>query len=266
MKSKKRERVRRLKNELAWLDPDQELVHEEEEGISRQKPETLKESLSRGFRSFLAIVLCLIIPALWYFDWNLSNFADSTSDTVTGVFESGEATGVIEDGIAPLPPVPGVPGESSFDGSVIDYTAALKEAGLLELFSSPAVNAFYETGIPVEYLTDLNEAGLIEDFSFPAIIAFYQNQVPLDYLISLKETNILSEISFPAVIAFHQNSVSLDYLTSFSEAGYLNELSFPAVVAFYQNDVTISFLNELKERELLNELSFPAVVEMFQSN
>lgn len=265
MKRKKRERVNRLKNELAWLDPDQELVHEEDEK-SYQKPETLKESLSRGFRSFLAIILCLIIPALWYFDWNFSEFADNSSDTVTGIFESGAGNEVAQDGIAPLPPVPDLVETPSIDGSVIDYTSALKEAGLLESFSSPAVNAFYENGVPVEYLINLNEAGMIDDFSFPAIIAFFQNDVPLDYLISLKEANILDELSFPAVIAFQQNSVSLDYLLSFNEAGYLDELSFPAIVAFYQNDVSIEFLNELKERDLLGDISFPAVVEMYQNN
>lgn len=265
MKSKKRERVKRLKNELAWLDPDQELVHEEDEGTYK-KPETLKESLSRGFRTFLAIVICLVIPVLWYFDWNLSAFTDSSSDTVTGIYEPGSGTEIAQDGLAPLPPSPDAPVISSFDGSLLDYTSALKEAGLLDSFSSPAVNAFYENNIPVSYLVDLNEVGMVDDFSFPAIIAFFLNQVPLDYLSSLKDANLLDGLSFPAVIAFHENNVSLEYLSNFKEAGYLNELSFPAVVAYYQNGVSIEFLNELKERDLLGNLSFPAVVEMYKNN
>ncbi|NGP76177.1 hypothetical protein G3570_06010 [Balneolaceae bacterium YR4-1] len=258
MKSKKRDRVKQLKRELKWLDPDQELVHEEDD-ITYKKPETLKESLSRGFRSFLAIVLCLIIPVLWYFDWNISAFADNTSGTVTG-------TEVVQDGVAPLPPAPDVPVVSSFDGSLLDYTSALKEAGLLDSYSSPAVNAFYENDVPVSYLIDLNEAGLVDEFSFPAIIAFFQNQVPFDYLGSLKDANLLDELSFPAVVAFYENNVSLDYLTSFDEAGYLDEFSFPAIVAYFQNGVSIEFLNELQERDLLGDLSFPAVVEMYQNN
>jgi hypothetical protein len=264
MKSKKRERVNRLKNDLAWLDPDQEMVHEEDE-IAYRKPETFKESLSRGFRSFLAIVICLVIPALWYFDWNTSAFADKTSETVSGIFESGVGAGSGQDGIAPLPPAPDIPGAASFDGSMIDYTSALKEAGLLESFSSPAIRAFYENGVTIDYLTSLNDAGMIGNLSFPAITSFFQNEVPLEYLNRLEEENLLDKLSFPAVIAFHQNSVSMEYLMKFNESGYLDGLSFPAVVAYFENDVTVDFLNELKERDLLEDLSFPAVVDMYNN-
>ncbi|MDX1585325.1 MAG: hypothetical protein R3222_01220, partial [Balneolaceae bacterium] len=244
--------------------PDQELVHEKD-SKTNLKPETLKESLSRGFRSFLAIILCMVIPVLWYFDWNVSAFADETSDTVTGIFETDPGSGIAEGSVAPLPPAPDLPVMPAFEGSVIDYTSALKEAGLLESFSSPAVNAFYENRVSIDFLVELDQAGLIEEFSFPAIVAFFQNQVPIDYLSRLKEVNVLDELSFPAVVAFQQNDVSLDYLTRFDEAGYLDELSFPAVVAFYQNEVSLEFLNELKERDLLQDLSFPAVVDMYRN-
>jgi len=262
MNNKKRERVNRLKNDLAWLDPEQELVHKEEE-VSYQKPETLKESLSRGFRSVLAIIICLVIPALWYFDWNPSTFADKTSEAVTGFLEPGTVSA--QDGIAPLPPVPDLPAISSFDGNMVDYTSAMKEAGLLEYFSAPAIRAFYENGVTIEYLKDLNEAGMIEDLSFPAITAFFQNEMPLDYLSRFKDENMLEKLSFPAVIAFQQNGVSFEYLMTLDASDYLEELSFPAVVAFYQNDVSVEFLDELKNRDLLEDLSFPAVVDMFNN-
>ncbi len=264
MKSKKRERVNRLKNDLAWLDPDQELVQEKDEPGYR-KPETFRESLSRGFRSILAIILCIVIPALWYFDWNPSAFADKTSETVSGILESGVGAGFSQEGVAPLPPAPEAPSFASFNGSMLDYTSALKEAGLLESFSSPAVQAFYENGVTLEYLKSMNEAELIEDLSFPAITAFFQNEISIEYLNRLKAENMLDELSFPAVIAFQQNDVSFDYLLRLEESGFLDELSFPAVVAYYQNNVSIDFLNELKNRNLLEDLSFPAVVDMYKS-
>ena len=264
MNSRKRERVNRLKNDLAWLDPEQDLVHDKDED-SYRKPETFRESLSRGFRSFLAIIICIVIPALWYFDWDTSPFADRTSETVTGILESGLGAGFQQDGVAPLPPAPDVPAIASFDGSMIEYTSALREAGLLDSFSSPAIRAFYESGVTLEYLNSLSDAGLTEDLSFPAITAFFQNDISLDYLNRLKAENMLDELSFPAVIAFQQNDVSFDYLINLDESGYLDELSFPAVVAYYQNNVSIDFLNELKSRNLLEDLSFPAVVDMYKN-
>lgn len=265
MNSKKRERVNKLKKELAWLDPKQEMVHSEDDQFF-PKPETFKESLSRGFRSIIAIILCLVIPALWYFDWDTSSFANSTSETVTDLFETGSAPALPSpSGIAPLPPSPDVEALTLFDGSMIDYTSALKEAGLLELFSSPAIRTFYENGVTIEYLTRLKEAGMIESFSFPAITAFFQNQISLDFLSELNSENLIENLSFPAVIALHQNDVSIDYLRQFDEAGYLETLSFPAIVTYYQNGVNVEFLDELKNRKLLEDLSFPAVVDLFNN-
>lgn len=254
-----------LENELDWLDPDQELTIEDDNQDYRIKPSTFRESLSRGFRSILAITLCIVVPALWYFDWNPSAIADETSSFVTGFFEEGE-TAVI----APPPPPEAVTGEggiqSSLEMSMVDYAAALNERGLLEEFSSPAVSAFYQNGITIDYLVELREAGLVEDFSFPAVVAFFQNEVPLDYLNSLKAENLLDELSFPAVVAFHQNEVPIDYLNQMRDANLLEQTSFPAVVAYFTNEVTIEFLTELRERDLLDNLSFPDVVNMFQNN
>lgn len=253
----------RLKNDLDWLDPNQELVHEDEDHQEyRDAPSSLKESLSRGFRSLLAIVLCIVIPALWYFDWSPSAMADETSGFVTGLFEEGSSVP-----IAPLPPAPTVESAvNALDMSMIDYAAALNENGLLEDFSSPAVSAFYENGVTVEYLVLFSEAGLSEDFSFPAVVAFYQNEVPLGYLSDLKANNLVEDLSFPAIVAFYQNQVSLDYLNNLKEAGFLQNTSFPAVVAYYSNDVTLDFLKRLDEEGLLDQLSFPAIVDMYQSN
>lgn len=262
MKQKKRTKKQILEDELKWLDPEQEMVLEQDDEDFRAKPSTLRETLSRGFRSMLAVVLCVVIPALWYFDWNPSAFADETSGFVTGLFEEMPAAPAV-----PLPPAPNVlSGSSELDMSMVDYTSTLNEQGLLETFSSPAVTAFYENGVTVDYLLRLRDAGLIEDFSFPAVVAFFQNQTSLDYLSVLKTENLLSELSFPAVIAFHQNEVSIDYLNRLREAELLSDTSFPAVVAYYTNNVTIEFLTELKERELLENLSFPDVVNMYQNN
>lgn len=262
MKQKDRVKKHILENELKWLDPDQEMVLEHDDDNFQSRPSTFRESLSRGFRSMLAIILCVVIPALWYFDWNPSAFADETSGFVTGLFEEMPSAPTV-----PLPPAPNVlSGDSELDMSMIDYASILNEQGLLETFSSPAVTAFYENGITVDYLLRLRDAGLIDDFSFPAVVAFFQNQTSLDYLSVLKTETLLDEFSFPAIIAFHQNEVSIDYLNRLREAELLSDTSFPAVVAYYTNNVTIEFLTELKERELLENLSFPDVVNMYRNN
>lgn len=261
MKNKNRYKERSLKNDLDWLDPDQKLRHEKDDYEYRDEPSTLRESLSRGFRSVLAVIICIVIPALWYFDWNASAMADETSDFVTGFFEEGSNLPV-----APLPPVPEAgPAETTPDMSLLDYTAALNDQGLLEEFSSPAVQAFYRNGVTINFLLNLRDAGLIEAFSFPAVVAFYQNEVPFDFLSKLKAENLLSDLSFPAVVAFHQNQVTIDYLSRLKEAGFLDDISFPAVVAYFENEVTIDFLNQLEDRGLLEKLSFPAVVDMYRS-
>lgn len=258
MNIKRKKRGNRLKNDLAWLDPDQDMVLEEDEPIERV-PETFKESLSRGLRSFLAIIICIVIPALWYFDWNTSAFADRTSEAVAGFFDEG-----ITNSIAPLPPLPPEVA-STIDGSMVDYASGLNELGLLEVFSSPAVGAFYESGVTLDYLSRLKQANLADDFSFPAVISFFQNQIPLEYLSDLKSQNLLNELSFPAIIAFYQNNVTIQYLLDLKESGFLEDTSFPAVVAYFNNEVSVDFLNELKDRNLLDQLSFPAVVDMYKN-
>lgn len=262
MKTKGRGRKNILENDLDWLDPDQKLTVENDDHEYRLEPSTLRESLSRGFRSILAVTLCVVIPALWYFDWNPSAFADETSGFVSGVFEES-----LPAPVAPLSPAPSaVTGESGLNIGMVDYAAALNEEGLLEEFSSPAVSAFYESGVTADYLTRLRDAGLIADFSFPAVIAFYQNQVPFEYLLNLKSQNLLNELSFPAIVAFYQNEVTIDYLNRLQNSNLLSNTSFPAVVAYFTNDITIEFLNELRERELLEKLSFPDVVNMYRNN
>ena len=267
MKSHKNYKKQSLRNDLDWLNTDQELIHEHDEHGYEERPQTFGESLSRGFRSFLAIVICIVIPMLWYFDWNPSAMANETSEFVTGIFDDTQEIPAVP-APAPLPVIQGQGGDvvvSSLDMSMVDYAATLNEEGLLEEFSSPAVRAFYENNITVDYLRALRDAGLIEEFSFPAVVAFNQNQVPFEYLRELGSANLLEELSFPAIVSFHQNSIPLDYLRRLDEADILSQSSFPAVVAYHQNGVTIDFLNELNDRDLLDNLSFPDVVNMYQA-
>ncbi len=85
MKNRSKSSKYRLRNDLDWLDPDQSLIKDESYPERIPEPEmTLWESLSYGFRSTLAVIICLVIPALWYFDWNPSALADRTSEVVTG--------------------------------------------------------------------------------------------------------------------------------------------------------------------------------------
>ncbi|MDX1672847.1 MAG: hypothetical protein R3211_10935, partial [Balneolaceae bacterium] len=223
---------RSLKEELDWLDPDQELDEDDRlpEEFRPASP-TLRESLSRGFRSTLAVIICLVIPVLWYFNWDFSAFADKTSETVTGFFdESGSTVAPAPEApeIAELPEVPVPPVSGALDMSITEYLAELNRLGYLEKISSPGVTALYENGVPVEYLTELNEAGFLDELSFPAVIAFYENSVPAGYLAQLEQAGYLDELSFPAVIAYFENEVSIEYLNRLNDAGFLDELSFPA--------------------------------------
>ena len=267
MKSQKNQKKQSLRNDLDWLNTEQELVHEPDGRTYEERPLTFGESLSRGFRSTLAVIICIVIPALWYFDWNPSAMANETSEFVTDIFDGPREAPVVP-AQPSLPVIQGQGGDvaiSSLDMSMVDYAATLNDQGILEEFSGPAVRAFYENNVTVNYLEDLQDAGLIEEFSFPAVVAFYQNQVPFDYLRELGNANMLEELSFPAIVSFYQNNVPLDYLRRLNDAGILSQSSFPAVVAYHQNGVTIEFLNELVERDLLDNLSFPDVVNMYQA-
>lgn len=232
MKTRNRDRTNQFKDDLAWLESNQKMIYEEVR--FNEESDTLKESLSRGFRSFLAIVLCIVIPALWYFEWNPSTFfIDKTTEEVTGFFDDGTISSFWPGVVAPLPSLPGF--QSPIDEGMIDYVSSLKNQGLLDAFSSPAVRTFYENGVPIEYLTALKQADLIDDFSFPAIVAFYQDKVTINYLQEL------------------------------GESGLLNHISFPAVVVYYKNGVPTGFLNKLKNKDLLDQLSFHTVVDMYNS-
>jgi len=263
-----------LKNDLDWLDPDQELAEEyaEESGRFEKRPTTLRESISRGLRGTLAIIICLVIPVLWYFDWNPSAIANKTSEVVTGIFDDGSTVEVApapivgevpEPAEAPEPAEVGV--GSGLDMNITDYAAELNKLGYLDKLSSPAVTALYQNDVPIDYLTQLDNSGYLDEFSFPAIISFHQNNVPIEYLNQLEGANFLSEFSFPAVVAYYQNNVAVEYLQQLNVADFLDDFSFPAVVAFYQNQVTVDFLNELKEKDLIDQLSFPDIVNMFNN-
>lgn len=262
MKNKKRNKINRFKNDLDWLNPDQEMQLIDEEHLDLA-PETFRESISRGIRSLIAVVICIIIPVMWYFDWNTSSITDKTSEVVNGFFDDGKSASIAPEVFPSLPSLPGMP--DAVGGNLLEYTSDLNELGLLDALSTPAIRALYENGVTIEYLNDLKQANLIEEFSFPAIIAFHQNQIPLDYLMKLKTQNLIDGLSFPAIIAFYQNSVTTNYLMQLEESGFLQDLSFPAVVAYFKNGVTVEFLSQLENRGLLGEISFPSVVDMYNN-
>lgn len=258
MKNRSKSSNTRLRNDLDWLDPDQPLTMDESYPTDIPQPEmTLRESLSYGLRSTLAVIICLVIPVMWYFDWNPSALAERTSEAVTGVFtDSPPLPAPVE---APLPP-------TFLGDGITDYMAQLKEVGLMEEFSSPAMRAFYENSVPVAFLNDLHNSDLLKELSFPAIIAFYQNNIPIDYLSQIQNSDLLDELSFPAIVSFHQNNVPLDYLNRLKEVNLLEEFSLPAIVAFHQNAIPLDFLQQLQDRDLLGSLSFPDIVNMYQAD
>lgn len=212
-------------------------------------------SFSYGLRSMLAIIICLVIPVIWYFDWKPADAVRHTSEAVNNFFKDAPSIAPPSD-IEPLAPM---------GADVIGYVTQLKEAGLKDNFSMPEIRAFYENHIPTDFLLNLRDADLLEGLSFPAIVAFYQNSVPIAYLSDLKRAQLLQKLSFPAVVSFYQNNVSLDYLKDLQQADLLDVFSFPGIVSFHQNQVPISFLQQLKAKGLLNKLSFPDIVNMYQA-
>jgi hypothetical protein len=223
------------------LDPDLAWLHEPEEGSLPDKrnyedknlPEgpSVWESISYGLRSILAVFLCLVIPALWYFDWNPSALANETSEVVTNLIEGAPPPPVP---LAPPPPSPPGTGATSGTG-LTDYVAMFKQSPYAEQFSTVEITAFYQSGVTMEYLDELNAAGYLDELSFPAIITYFQSGVTTEYLDQMKA------------------------------GGYLNQFSFPGIAGFYKAGVTLDFLNELKEKNLLDDLSFAEVLVMFEN-
>lgn len=267
MKQSLRNKRQKLINDLDFLDPNQTLVEEKDEHFYSDAPKTFGESLSRGFRSVLAVTLCVVIPALWYFDWDPSAMANRTSATVSGWL--GGNSGVAEAPVVSVDPIgPIVETDTRVvvnEGGegLTDYMAELNRRDMLDDFSTPAVRSFYENGVTIDYLSRMKEAGLLGDFSFPAIVSFYDNKIPLNYLSELKSADMLGDFSFPAVVSFYENDVTFDYLNSLKEAGFVDDFSFPAIVSFYENDVTVEFLQELQAKDLLGSLSFPDIVSLY---
>ncbi|MGD8427384.1 MAG: hypothetical protein PVH63_07110, partial [Balneolaceae bacterium] len=259
MKKRKKIASKKLRNDLDSLHLNQALGNDATDEQLAHEEQTFRRSLSYGLRSTLAIIICLIIPVLWYFDWQPMDMARKTTKAVSGLFRDNP--------VVPLPEAPATPeAPIMLNEGIVSYMTQLKEKGLQEDFSLPAVRAFYENHVPVDWLASLKQARLLDGLSFPAIVAFHQNSVPVAYLDQYQDADLFSEFSFPAIVSFYQNNVSLDYLQKLQRAGMVRDFSFPGIVAFYQNKVPVSFLEQLKAKDLLSGLSFPDIVNMYQSS
>ncbi|HKK47247.1 MAG TPA: hypothetical protein VJ964_17095 [Balneolaceae bacterium] len=233
--------------------------HDKNEHVEMfEQKRTFWNSLSYGVRSALAIFICLVMPAVWFFDLRPVSTIRHISQSLSGFF--GDAIH------PPLPNVVAPPAPYTINMDVIDYMSGLKDVGLGEQFSMPAIRAFYENHIPIDFLQDLQKAGLLQKISFPAVIAFYQNGIPLSYLSRLADADLLDALSFPAVVSFYQNKVTIDYLNELRQAGLSDAFAFPGIVAFYQNQVPVSFIRQLKTQNLLSSLSFPDIINLYQTN
>lgn len=258
----------RRRADWQWLDPDQELINENKSDLfDTLHVPTFGESLSRGFRSILAVLICIVIPALLYID------VAPTAVPSSGDRAFADAIGGYRfDFIRPEPPPSAAPpqeeevlyGRPDMDVENVDYAAALNRMGLLDDLSGPAVQALFSNRVSPAYLVGLYEEGLLSRLSFPALIAYYNNNIPTSYLTELDEAALLSDLSFPAVISFHETAVPLEYLRELKGRGYLSELPFPAVTAFYEKSIPMEFLDELSHRELLGKLSYPGIITMYE--
>lgn len=229
-----------LKNDLERLDPgrDADIEFAEEDLFPDRLEKTgepdFRERAGRAARNFFVILLCIAITGLWYVDWDFSAFADRTSDVVTSVFGDNESQTF---NVAPTPPAPGtvVEGNANQGMRMLDYMAAMQEAGYREQFSTPAITAFYQSGVPISYLDGLHEAEYLETLSFPAIITYFQSGVTIEYLDALKAGGYLDRFPFHAVTAFFQENISVEYLDELKASGLLEDLSFHDILIMSQN-------------------------------
>lgn len=261
MNSKKQSDRQLFRNRLEWLDTGAERF--EDGGVDLFEAwdaPTLAESLGRGFRSIMAVIICIVIPALLYFDAVPTTAGGSEHTAPAG--EIGSYRFVM---IRPEPPPPAPVAKPGIGPGITGYTADLDELGLLDRLSGPAVQGLYEGDVTPAYLAQLNSQGLLTLLSYPAVVAYYNNQIPEQYLSELKAAGLLGALSFPAVITFYKRAVPLDYLGLLAKHGYLSGLSFPAVTALSEKSVPVEFLDELNRRELLEKLSFPSIITMYEN-
>lgn len=250
---------------------------------------------SSQFKNALLVFIVFATAFLWYNNWNPAQAWNSIfgSNETSAEVTSTAPSFTIPD-IPQVPEIPQIPALSNETGFV-NYLLEINEAGIDDSFSSSALQAFYQSGIPVtnlselveaeyqdlsypaiiayynadvplEYLNTLNDNGYLSQFSFPEVIAYYNAEVSLEYLNTLNENGFLSEFSFPEVIAYYNAGVSLDYLNTLNEAGYLESLSYPAVISYFENGVTVSFLDRLRDNGLLENMSYPDVVSAFNTD
>lgn len=269
--NEKNRKYRSLKNDLEKLDtgpkpeeapPDPRIGDSSEDDLSflytpeeaRPPEPALREKIGRGVRNFLGVLLCLVITGLWYYDWNVSDFVNRTSDFVTSFIWEAEPPGTApapdrEAGLPPLPELPEMPAdveselESAIAGggeglemAMADYVAALDEAGYRELFSMPAIAAFYQAGVTMDYLDRLNEAGFLQDHSFPEILTFFSSGVTVDYLVAMRDRGYLERFGYPAVAALSSSGVTVDYLDGLRERGLLEDLTFSDILIMHSSE------------------------------
>ncbi len=235
------------------LNHDEELFQDTETEAEKSVPSPFWQGINRAVKNILLSLFCVFIAVLWLFDWNLSHFANTTSDLVAGLFddELAEARTAPEiPALSSIPELPELPqgieskieaeieanqGKLELEMSMTDYVARIREAGYRDQFSMAALTAFYHAGVTTQYLDQLNEAGFLD------------------------------QLSFPAVITFHSTGVTTDYLEEMQQAGYLEQFGFPALASFYSAEIPVSYLNSLNEQGVLQDLSFSDILVMFQS-
>jgi|AntRauTorcE11897_2_1112592.scaffolds.fasta_scaffold00409_2 hypothetical protein len=271
MENKGKYKQYKFENDLdRGSDPDfdlDEYIRQQSMGQSQSADlHTPVDEETSQFKNAILMFLVFAAAFLWANDWSPtqawgsifgSNDADVTATAPSApAFELPDIPNVSE-----VPSIPGVGNETGY----VNYLIEINESGFSDIFSSSALQAFYQSDVPTSYLSELVEAGY-QELSYPAIIAYYNSDVSLEYLNSLNEYGFLSEFSYPEVIAYYNSDVSIDYLNTLNEAGYLENLSYPAVIAYFNSGVTIEFLDRLRDNSLLDNMSYPEVVSAFNTD
>lgn len=250
-------------------DPDFDL----DEYIRQQSRENPRSTQSHAavdeetsqFKNAILMFIIFAAAFLWANDW-------SPTQAWASIFGSEETVAEVTSTTPPftipdipeIPDMPALPNVGNETGYV-NFLIEINDAGLSDIYSGPALQAFYQSEVPTSYLSELVEAGY-QELSYPEIIAYYNANIPLEYLNTLTEYGFLSEFSYPEVIAYYSSDVSMEYLRTLNEAGYLESLSYPAVIAYFNNSVTVDFFNQLRDNDLLENMSYPEVVSAFNAD
>ncbi|MGM0588519.1 MAG: hypothetical protein ACQETE_08910 [Bacteroidota bacterium] len=234
-----------------------------------------KESKTKQFfKNALVILICLGLPALWYFDapsqWGWTFSGDEAQSEVAAPPAPTSSNFNID--IPPMPPMPDINVDipdidinpEALNMPYEDYLAQMDRSGYMDKYASHELRTFYQSGVTADYLNELDQANILDEFAFHEIAAFRATQLPTSYLSSLEEAGILDEFAFHEIIAFYEDDMTIDYLLSYRQSGYLDEFAFHEIIAFHDAGITTSYLDDYQNAGFLDDYAFHEIVAFYE--